>query len=95
MDAAAFTAARLKSVLPRLQLRCRDLQQAERLAAWQKDYERVAPLHASMVAYFSEVYPKLVAQLARLMHDMVAIGRSCSGRQTARRLDLLARQVTS
>ena len=67
MEDAEFTAARLRTVLPRLQARCKELQEQEHAAAWKMDFNNVKAQRDQVAEMLRERYPLLVNELAALM----------------------------
>ena len=78
MEDAAFTRDRLRTVLPRLQARLKQVEAAEYLARWEPDYEQVKAVRDALAAEMREVYPAAVAQLADLFQRMAECDRECS-----------------
>ena len=68
-----FGRDRLKTLQPRLQQHYLEIKRQEELAAWQVDFARVAPIHAAMVEEFTTRYPKLISELANLMHRIATV----------------------
>jgi hypothetical protein len=78
MEDAEFAAARLRTVLPRLQDRCRELQAQEYTAAWKMDFERVEAKRDALAAEYAETYPQVVERLVDLLHRVEACDREVS-----------------
>jgi hypothetical protein len=78
MEDAAFTRERLRTVLPRLQTRLKQVDAAEYLARWEPDYEQVKAVRDALAAEMREVYPAAVAQLADLFRRMAECDSECS-----------------
>jgi hypothetical protein len=67
MEDAEFTVARLKTVLPRLQVRWQEIAMAESLAAWKRDFETVRAERDATAEEFAEIYPAAVERIVDLM----------------------------
>jgi hypothetical protein len=78
MEDAAFTRDRLRTVLPRLRTRLKEMKAAEYLARWEPDYEQVKAARDALAAEMREVYPEAVARLADLFQRMAECDRQCS-----------------
>jgi hypothetical protein len=78
MEDAAFTCDRLRTVLPRLKTRLKQVVAAEYAARWEPDYEQVKAVRDALVAELKEVYPPVVAQVADLFNRMAECDRECS-----------------
>ncbi len=78
MQAAEFSRERLRTVLPRLRNRLRQVQAAEYTAQWRRDFERVEVKRDTLASEFAELYPKLVAQLIDLFRRVEAVDSECS-----------------
>ncbi len=75
MEDAAFTRDRLRTVLPRLQIRLTEVEAAEYAARWQADYERVETKCEALAKEFEQFYPDAVAKLADLLSRMAEADR--------------------
>jgi hypothetical protein len=78
MENAAFTRDRLRTVLPRLHVRLKQVEAAEYVAKWEPDFKRVEAQRDALAAEMREVYPAAVAQLGDLFERMVQCDRECS-----------------
>jgi hypothetical protein len=78
MEDAAFTRDRLRTVLPRLHARLKEVEAAEYLARWKPAYERVKADRDALAAEMREVYPAAVAKLVNLFQRMAESDRECS-----------------
>ena len=78
MEDAAFTRDRLRTALPRLQVRLKQMEAAEYLARWEPAYERVKADRDALAAEMREVYPAAVAKLVDLFQRMAESDRECS-----------------
>jgi hypothetical protein len=78
MEDARFAADRLRTLLPRLQVRHSELRKAEDLAAWRKDFEEVKAKRDTMAEEFRQRYPQLVDELVDLMQRMAHVDEEVS-----------------
>lgn len=78
MQAAEFSRERLRTVLPRLRNRLRQVQAAEHSARWTLEFKRVEVKRNELASEFAELYPKLVAQLVDLFRRIEAVDTECS-----------------
>ena len=58
IEDAAFTRDRLKTLLPRLETRYREIAEAETLAAWRAEADELKPRGAALLHEFAEFYPE-------------------------------------
>jgi hypothetical protein len=78
MEDAAFARDRLRTHLPRLRDRLREVQAAEYAAAWEPEYKRVEGTRDELAAELAATYPKLVAQLVHLLGRIEECDREVS-----------------
>jgi hypothetical protein len=78
MEDAAFTRDRLRTVLPRLHARLKQVKAEEYAARWEAEYEKVKVVRDELAAEMREVYPAAVAQLADLFARIAECDRECS-----------------
>ena len=78
MEDAAFTRERLRTVLPRLQARLKQVVAAEYAAKWEPDYKQVEALRDALAAEMREVYPRVKELLVSLFQRMAECDRECS-----------------
>jgi hypothetical protein len=78
MEDAAFTRDRLRTVLPSLHGRLKQVQAAEYRAQWEPEYERVKAVRDALAIEMGEVYPAAVAQLADLFQRAAECDKECS-----------------
>ena len=71
-------AIRLRTALPRLQVRLKQMEAAEYLARWEPEYERVKAVRDALAAEMREMYPAAVARLVDLFQRMAECDRECS-----------------
>jgi hypothetical protein len=102
MENAAFTRERLRTVLPRLQRRIKQVEAAEYAAKWEPDFKRVEAQRDALAAEMREAYPAAVAQLADIFQRAADCDRECSRingsapdgeHRRLRRVELAARGV--
>ena len=67
MEDAAFTRDRLRTVLPRLRDRLREVQATEYAAAWEPEFKLVEAQRNELAKEFTSTYPKVVGQLIDLL----------------------------
>jgi hypothetical protein len=70
MEDAAFTRERLRTVMPRLQTRLKQVKAAEYLAGWGPEYERLKAVRDALAAEMKEIYPRVTEQLVSLLQRM-------------------------
>jgi hypothetical protein len=78
MENAVFIRDRLRTVLPRLYTRLKQIEAAEYLARWEPEYKRVIARRDALAAEMREVYPAAVAQLADLFQRAAQCNREIS-----------------
>jgi hypothetical protein len=78
MEDAAFCRDRLRTVLPRLHVRLKQVEAAEYVAKWEPDFKRVEAQRDALAGEMREVYPAAVAQLGDLFERMAQCDRECS-----------------
>jgi hypothetical protein len=78
MEDAAFTRERLRTVLPRLQARLKQVVAAEYAANWEPEFKRVEALRDELAAAMRKLYPAAVAQLVDLFQRAAECDRECS-----------------
>jgi hypothetical protein len=78
MEDAAFTRERLRTVLPRLHARLKQVVAAEYAAKWEPDYKQVEALRDALAAEMREVYPRVKELLVSLFQRMAECDRECS-----------------
>lgn len=66
METAVATAARLRTLLPKLQDRARQVRLAADREAWQTDFDRLAEERNALAKELAQLYPKVEAQLVSL-----------------------------
>ena len=72
MQAAEFSRDRLRTVLPRLQAKHKEVKEQEHAAAWTADYAAVKVRRDAAAEQLRERYPTIVAELVALMADIAA-----------------------
>jgi hypothetical protein len=72
MQAAEFARDRLRTVLPRLKERHRQIAAQEYLAEWRADFETLKEERDALAAELGEVYPRFESQLTRLFARIAA-----------------------
>jgi hypothetical protein len=72
MEAAAFTAARLRALQPRLERRHQEASAQERLKAWQADCDLLEAERDKLADELRALYPQMVVQIADLFGRMAA-----------------------
>ena len=75
MQAAEFNRDRLRTVLPRLQAKHKEVKEQEHAAAWTADYAAVKARRDAAAEQLRERYPTIVAELVALMADIAATDR--------------------
>jgi hypothetical protein len=78
MEGAAFTRDRLRTVLPRLQTRLKQVVAAEYAAQWEPEFKRVEARRDALAAEMREIYPRVTEQLVSLFRRMADCDRECS-----------------
>jgi hypothetical protein len=78
LEDASFTRERLRTVLPRLQTRLKQVVAADYAAKWEPEFKRVEALRDDLAAEMREVYPAVVALLTDLFRRMAECDRECS-----------------
>jgi hypothetical protein len=78
VENAVFIRDRLRTVLPRLHTRLKQIEAAEYLARWEPEYKRVIAQRDALAAEMREVYPAAVAQLADLFQRATQCDREIS-----------------
>jgi hypothetical protein len=72
MQAAEFSRDRLRTVLPRLQAKHKEMREQEHAAVWTADYAAVKAKRDAAAEQLRERYPTIVAELVALMADIAA-----------------------
>src|SRR5262245_25293425 len=72
MQAAEFSRDRLRTVLPRLMAKHKEVKEQEHAAAWMADYAAVKVKRDAAAEQLRERYPAIVAELVALMADIAA-----------------------
>jgi hypothetical protein len=75
MQVAEFSRDRLRTVLPRLQAKHKEVKEQEHGAAWTADYAAVKARRDAAAEQLRERYPTIVAELVALMADIAATDR--------------------
>jgi hypothetical protein len=75
MKTAEFRRDRLRTALPRLRERHNAVAAAEYAADWNSDCDKVEAERDKLARKFTEVYPKVVAQLVDLFDQMEALDK--------------------
>jgi hypothetical protein len=78
MEDAAFTRERLRTVLPRLQARLKQVVAAEYAAKWEPDFKRVEADRDALAAEMREAYSAAVARLVDLFQRAAECDRECA-----------------
>jgi hypothetical protein len=78
MEQAYFDRDRLRTVLPRLHGRLKQVEAAEYAARWEPDFKRVEAQRDALAAEMREAYPAAVAQLADIFQRAAEVDRECS-----------------
>jgi hypothetical protein len=84
MQANKFGRDRLRTVLPRLEVRHREIAAAEYLAQWRADYEVLKVKRDALAAELASTYPTVVAQLVDLFTRIEANDAEISDLHLAR-----------
>ena len=84
MEDAVFIRDRLKTLLPRLQVRYQEVQSQEYLAEWRSDYEKLKVKRDALAAELREVYPVFEAKITDLFTRITANDAELSGLHLAR-----------
>jgi predicted transcriptional regulator len=72
MEDAAFTGARLKTLLPRLQARYQEAQAQEYLTEWRSDYEKLKGKRDGLADELRTIYPEFETKIAALFTRIAA-----------------------
>jgi hypothetical protein len=72
MEDAKFAAARLRTLLPRLQKRFGKVQAREHLAQWQAGYEALKIKRDELATELCQIYPPAAAKITDLFHRIAA-----------------------
>jgi hypothetical protein len=75
MQAAEFSRDRLRTVLPRLRAKHKEVKEQEHAADWTADYAAVKVRRDAAAEQLRERYPTIVAELVALMADIAATDR--------------------
>jgi hypothetical protein len=75
MQAAEFSRDRLRTVLPRLQAKHKEVKEQEHAGAWTADYAAVKATRDAVAQQLRERYPTIVTELVALMADIAASDR--------------------
>ena len=75
MEDAAFARDRLKTLLPRLETRYREIAEAEALAAWRAEADELEPRGVALLDGFAEFYPEMSKRIAKHLDDMRAFDK--------------------
>jgi hypothetical protein len=78
MEDAAFTRDRMRTVLPRLKARLRQVQAAEYVAWWEPEFKRVEAMRDARATEMRKVYSDAVARLVDLFRRAAECDRECS-----------------
>ncbi len=84
MESAQFAAARLHSLLPRLQAKAREAEHEANRQEWQSRYEALKVERDKLADELQATYPKLVAQLVDLMSRAADLDRRLSALHQSR-----------
>jgi hypothetical protein len=99
MQAAEFSRDRLRTVLPRLQVRYEEIAAAEFLTQWRADYEVLKVKRDALAAELGELYPdfvtKIVALLGRVAANDAELFRLHQARPGGAGLHLLGAELTA
>jgi hypothetical protein len=63
MAAAEFARERLKTLLPRLQARCQEVQAQEYLTQWRSDYEKLTVKRDGLAEELRTIYPEFETKI--------------------------------
>jgi hypothetical protein len=72
MEDAAFTRDRLKTLLPRLQARCQEVQAQEYLTQWRSDYEELKVKRDGLAEELRTIYPEFETKITDLFTRIAA-----------------------
>jgi hypothetical protein len=75
---AAFARDRLRTVLPKLKARLKQVVAAEYAAQWEPEFKRVEAQRDALATEMREVYPAAVARLVELFQRAAECDRECS-----------------
>ena len=75
MQDAEFVRDRLKTLLPRLETRYREIAEAEALAVWRAKADELEPRGVALLDGFAEFYPEMAKRLASHLDDMRAFDK--------------------
>jgi hypothetical protein len=75
MQDAEFCRDRLKTLLPRLQQRHKEITEAEALAAWKVDAAELEKRRVALGVEFRKFYPGMINRIIDHLHDMRAIDK--------------------
>jgi hypothetical protein len=84
MEDAAFTRDRLKTLLPRLQVRYQEVQAHECLAEWRSDYENLKVKRDGLAEELRTIYPEFETKITDLFTRIAANDAELSGLHQAR-----------
>jgi hypothetical protein len=84
MEDAAFTGARLKTLLPRLQARYQEVQAQEYLTQWRGDYETLKIKRDGLAEELRAIYPEFETKITDLLTRIAANDGELSGLHQAR-----------
>jgi hypothetical protein len=72
MEAAEFALERLKTLLPRLQARCQEVQAQEYLTQWRSDYEKLKVKRDGLAEELRTIYPEFETKITDLFTRIAA-----------------------
>jgi hypothetical protein len=72
MAAAEFARERLKTLLPRLQARCQEVQAQEYLTQWRSDYEKLTVKRDGLAEELRTIYPEFETKITDLFTRIAA-----------------------
>ena len=75
MQDAEFVRDRLKTLLPRLEMRYREIAEAEALAVWRSEADALEPRGVALLDGFAEFYPEMAKRIANHLDDMRAFDK--------------------
>ena len=75
MQDAEFSRDRLKTLLPRLETRYREIAEAEALAVWRAEADELEPRGVALLDGFAEFYPEMAKRIADHLDDMRAFDK--------------------
>lgn len=78
MEDASFTCERLRTVVPKLRQRLREVEAAEYAARWEPDYKQVEAKRNELAQELASTYPKVVEQIIDLFRRIEECDRECS-----------------